>query len=301
MGNVIAHSQQPIQAPQIKPNQKTESRIENQKNTKQSPSPSKSTIPTKPNTGNSNKNSEHRTKEGSEFWPPLFGIRLKISDTLLVLFTLVLAIVTGGLWFSTRKMWQETKKSAQAALETAESIKLSERAYVKISHLPPGLVGVDLPEEMNRTRKGYIVNIQIKNFGRTPATVSDVVITHRVLDIDGILPRIPEYDWNPGTVGAFAFLVANDEFFRIQNVRITRDDLPDIDTFMKNIIVYGYVDYIDQFGQHHRAGYARQYDPGAATINSQGGVEGCSNLFFVSQEGYNYDRERQPGEGNDWE
>src|ERR1044072_2309336 len=31
-------------------------------------------------------------EQGTEFWPPVFGVRLKITDTLLVLFTAVLAV-----------------------------------------------------------------------------------------------------------------------------------------------------------------------------------------------------------------
>jgi hypothetical protein len=52
------------------------------------------------------------------------------------------------------------------------------------------------------------------------------------------------------------------------------------------------VDYIDAFGERHRGGYARIYDP-------QPGVP--NNLGFVAQDGYNYDRLRDEGEGRDWE
>ena len=46
--------------------------------------------------------------------------------------------------------------------------------------------------------------------------------------------------------------------------------------------VIGYVDYIDKFGQKHRSGYARQYDPGVEL--------GGNNLPFVRKAGYNYDQ-----------
>ena len=57
---------------------------------------------------------------------------------------------------------------------------------------------------------------------------------------------------------------------------------------------HGYVDYIDQFGQRHRGGYARVYDPRLDTEPSR------NNLLFITQKGYNYDRLRKRGEGSDW-
>ncbi len=57
------------------------------------------------------------------------------------------------------------------------------------------------------------------------------------------------------------------------------------------IYVFGYVDYIDRFNMRHRSGFARYYMLGAKP----------NNLMVLTQPGYNYDRERQHGEGNDWD
>ena len=54
-----------------------------------------------------------------------------------------------------------------------------------------------------------------------------------------------------------------------------------------------YVDYIDKFGIRHRSGYGRTYNPAPVGF-------GGHNLIFITQHGYNYDRERKEGEGNDW-
>lgn len=51
--------------------------------------------------------------------------------------------------------------------------------------------------------------------------------------------------------------------------------------------------YIDVFRQHHRAGYARLYNP----IVDDGQQ---NTLHFVIQKDYNYDRERDRSEGDDW-
>ena len=64
--------------------------------------------------------------------------------------------------------------------------------------------------------------------------------------------------------------------------------------FTHTLYLIGYVDYIDQFGQRHRGGYARMYKPLTVLLQNQ------NNLFYVIQEGYNYDRLRKRGEGEDW-
>ena len=73
----------------------------------------------------------------------------------------------------------------------------------------------------------------------------------------------------------------------------------------------GYVDYIDKFGDRHRAGYARVYDPleNSEARYTKAGVLDVkayarrNNLPFVMTPGYNYDRprEKKKGEGNDWD
>jgi hypothetical protein len=224
------------------------------------------------------------------------GLLTAIATIVIAAFTFILALAT-------IKLWRETKNAGRVALKTAESLVLSERAYVKMSHLSKGLVSIDLPDEINKTRKGYRIMIQVKNFGRTPATITDVVLTKRVLDIDGILPLKPEYDRPLDAVGVFAFLVCDDDFFWIKDILIKRDDLPDLEHHRKKLIIYGYVDYFDQFKQPHRAGYARQCEPDSPTRGASGWseIQGFSNLFYVEQQGYNYDHQRKPDEGHQWE
>jgi hypothetical protein len=66
----------------------------------------------------------------------------------------------------------------------------------------------------------------------------------------------------------------------------------------------GFVDYIDQFGQRYRGGYARIYYPMIDIKNdrykSEAEYAARNNLGVVAQEGYNYDRPRSRGEGKDW-
>ncbi len=57
----------------------------------------------------------------TEFWPAFWGIRLKITDSLLVLFTLLLAIFTYRLERSTFKLWKAAKEQAEDVRKQAQS------------------------------------------------------------------------------------------------------------------------------------------------------------------------------------
>jgi hypothetical protein len=60
--------------------------------------------------------------------------------------------------------------------------------------------------------------------------------------------------------------------------------------------LYGFVDYSDEFGKHHRGGYARIY---RADIEDRDIPErDRNNLAFVTKAGWNYDHTREPDEGD---
>ena len=85
---------------------------------------------------------------------------------------------------------------------------------------------------------------------------------------------------------------------------VVTESLRAVELKMNKLWLYGYVDYIDQFGQRHRAGWARLYEPDRDDRQyypSDDDFAKRSNLVFVAEEGYNYDRERMPREGNDWD
>ena len=168
--------------------------------------------------------------------------------------------------------------------------RVSERAYVKMSHITP-------PRDyaLNWTRGGtgwFSVSVQIKNFGQTPARVTDVMLTHRILLEDEVMPRpIPYRDTSDTIRETGAYLVRDDAFMRIAGYEISNDQRQIVDAGDAILLFYGYVDYIDQFGQRHRAGYGRQYTPDD-TLN---------NLVFPKVPGLNYDRLRRADEGTDWD
>jgi hypothetical protein len=164
-----------------------------------------------------------------------------------------------------------------------------ERAYVKLSHPPPGIepqLGTDLVR----------LQISVNNFGRTPAQITDVVLNPLVLSGNQPLPRKPVYTRRDGGP-VKAFLVANDELFYVRYYQLEAGELNEVLDLAAKLYLIGYVDYIDQFGEHHRGGYARLYDTrkdDRAFYKTDEDFAARNNLVFVTQEGYNYDRIRRP-------
>ena len=155
----------------------------------------------------------------------------------------------------------------------------------------------------------YGVNLEIKNYGQTPARITDVIVLSKFLKDGESLPKDPHYTRTEGEAFPGAFLVKEDHFFRLftdhPNLRaIAALGSPDIKSGSRQYFVYGYVDYIDMFGQRHRGGFARVYEPRVdrrdAYPSEEAFAERC-NLIFMEQRGYNYDRPRKKGEGNDWD
>lgn len=107
-------------------------------------------------TVNSNQEAEgynHQTKEQTtEFWPPFFGIRLKITETLLVFFTGLMFVATLCLWLATRRLVIGAEKTASQQLRAYVFMKLEDGA------------------KMFYDDKGCLTApLIIKNFGKTPA------------------------------------------------------------------------------------------------------------------------------------
>jgi hypothetical protein len=106
--------------------------------------------------------------EGKEFWS-LLGYKLKVTDTLLVAFTLVLALATGLLWRATDKLVEGAEKTAERQL----------RAYIHIEKAK--LTFVD---------DKWILLTRIRNFGQTPAHDVRWARTALVVDWNGGNPTL---------------------------------------------------------------------------------------------------------------
>ena len=83
-----------------------------------------------------------------------------------------------------------TAISANAAADAARAALNSERAFVKMSHEPPGLT-------LDPVAGTATVSVQVQNSGRTPADVIGVNLSARVLATGEKLPKVPEYSPTP--------------------------------------------------------------------------------------------------------
>lgn len=210
----------------------------------------------------------------------------------------VTAVATGFIAYFTFTLWFVTDKSASATLATVETMRDAERAYVKMSHKAPGVIW---PGVVANDR--YRLEVQIKNFGRTPASVTNVFLRQLVLKKHQVLPKQPNYRMRRHRQAAKAFLVADDHFTYFTAFAVHPKTVTKIRKAERLLMIYGYVDYIDRFGARHRSGYGRVYEP-LRDIHLTGispeEFRARNNLLYVLKDGYNYDRPRLPNEGDDW-
>ena len=219
-------------------------------------------------------------------WGTVIGDWLqRYSGIIALFFTGAVVYFTRELARLTADLHIATRDAAEAARRTAEHFPIVERAYVKLSHKPPGLI-------FDAARHQVSVVIQVVNMGHTPATVTDVKLTP-VTRLKGYgLPSSPSYSAPKDLPSVEGSLGADEPFF----IHATFD-LPewhDVQAERMMLYLVGYVDYIDAFEVRHRGGYARLYEKRLDV------GEPRNNLTIVADLAYNYDRLRTPGEGKDW-
>jgi hypothetical protein len=219
---------------------------------------------------------EHQEKQ-------MLDRRLTVATELLAGFTFLLFVFTGLMWRATYMLASDTRKAADSTVTLTTGI---ERAYVKMSHSPDGIVWRDM--EFTNT---FALEMRIENFGNTPATVTDVLLKPLIC-APNEWPTSPNYT-RERSIGSFrAFLVSGEHivYNNPEMLTMSAEDKLSLLTGRKHLFIFGYVDYVDAFGVRHRGGYARRYNPTATG----------TNLAFVTDAGFNYDRRRNESDGNDW-
>lgn len=169
--------------------------------------------------------------------------------------------------------------------------RVIQRAYLKMSHTPPGIIF--------RKDGFFNVQIEVKNFGSTPATVTHVALDHVFgLWPDAFPPVPPAIERVPGDASG-AYLVRDDKFYTTRHFEITDAQIADLKDGKIALCIFGHVDYIDAFGVRQRAGYGRAYERSQDVAGIP--ADQRNNLVIVSRGSYNYERVRRPGEGEDWD
>ena len=197
--------------------------------------------------------------------------------------TIVLAVITVFLAAFTYFLWRSTSELVK---NTKDSDRILERAYIKMSHMGEGL-------KPGSTIGHYSADIRVENHGNTPGEVTDLHCYIYIGNKDERLPENPDAE-RGNQRPLRVFLAAREHFdFRPQDFTVNVSELEECHIGKKILYLIAHVDYRDRFGIRHRAGYARQQDYNAS--------KGINNWVFVTQAGYNYDRIRKKGEGDDWD
>jgi len=177
---------------------------------------------------------------------------------------------------------RSTSQLHEATKRIDEHSVVSERAYVTMSHCEPGLNFAG--------PSGPWVKMRVTNNGRTPAEVIDVILKLDVRDKGDTLPTLHDYQRPGQRTPAQGFLVAGDNFKRWESFPEITIDKSSADSGNRILWLYGYVEYVDVFGQRHQTGYIRRYHPHAPQVDK-------NNLVFDAQPGYSYHRLCNTGGG----
>jgi hypothetical protein len=159
-GLLHALKQHPPYAPQVSAEQQAHGALKGEENASGgSPSAAKA------NEEHGGKHAEKGEEDGTEFWPSVFGVRLKITDSLLAVFTFGLLVFTGLLWRSTHKLWFAGEKQLRLA---REALVADQRAWLVVTHFHIESLDFGRVVKGSADASADIV-IKFSNVGRTPA------------------------------------------------------------------------------------------------------------------------------------
>jgi hypothetical protein len=157
-----------------------------------------------------------------------------------------------------------TRDSADAAKEAAEVAKQSTDAFINSERA--WILGTPSLKDKLRVGApytGFVFIWSFKNVGRTPARLVETdAVSWRVADVKTI-PETPKYEGKPVPLNNF-LLVPNDSIgfgglIEPFGDELTREEIDGITGMKLTLIAYGYVTYLDQFGQKHTTRFCHTY------------------------------------------
>jgi hypothetical protein len=195
----------------------------------------------------------HRTggpnseEEGTEFWPPVFGYKLKVTDTLVAAFT-------GLLFFATIALYAATKNLVKSSERTARR-QLRSYVFIEGATLYDGST-LETPDPKRFNEPG--VTMAFKNVGQTPAYDSITWAKIEVLPVDSDrllkVPRMKfEYYRHLGPNGVTQKGIWLGK-------KLTPQEIEDIRAKKSAIYLFGRIQYRDCFRQKHFANFRFFYN-----------------------------------------
>jgi hypothetical protein len=204
----------------------------------------------------------NREEQGTEFWPPLFGYRLKVTDTLLALFTAGFFLVTLFLWLATRNLVRGADDTSQRQL----------RAYVGVQQIELRCVGFGIPDYQPAPRTiGYqhkdLLLVTLKNYGLTPAYDVRLWVNWYTMpygerlpadfaypDYGGIDPGVPQPTLTQVILHKDQEHVAIIAIFDLRPFIATRQE-------KSSMYIYGHITYRDIYQRRWRATFCQNWEP----------------------------------------
>jgi hypothetical protein len=215
-------------------------------------------------------NDHNGRDEGYEFWT-IFGRRIKITDTLFAVFTVLLLCATVALWWSTRGLINSARETTEQQL----------RAYVTMETGQwRGLTdGRPLASEY-----GLVA------YGPTPARKAQLTGTIAIHPY----PLPPKYALPPGRevlrqptavfpgthIPNIGWIQANETFTPAEIAEVTSPQ------GARRIYLYGQITYEDVFGIRRETFFRFYLDPESITRDSNGGITGFN--WAVAEDGNDF-------------
>lgn len=237
-------------------------------------------------------------------------------DLWLVLETLALVGFTGTLWWSTRRLWQETAShadhlstTAKAAQTSADAAMLHARAavaaevaemgilYMGLARWPEPPQGVpDTTIQPNAEERQMRINISLQNIGRTRTIVHELCIEWDVIarppnDRNPDPPRLPVY--KNIVRRPFVFIrgqAINMQWMEGANsiVTLTEKQVIKIKTDLSWLWIWGYYTYSDFLSDTYRCGFAAHWESVASAALMAAGSDRARGFVQEGPSAYIY-------------
>jgi len=215
-----------------------------------------------PNQRKTSDEAQHGREEGTEFWPPFFGYRLKVTDTLIAFFTLGLFIATFLLWRATRNLVSDAEDTSKRQL----------RAYVGVERMELRCAGFSDPNyKPAELSPGYIfkdvISVTFKNFGLTPAYDVQIWVNWVPMPYPQRLPDAfpyPDYGVTGFDVPA---PTRTRHILHKDQSHTSIIAIPDLRPFIATrrqetmLYIYGHIDYRDIYGRRCKATFCQSWEP----------------------------------------
>lgn len=238
-----AQSQQPQQTPQIPAKKESNSPLKDEEKSETKTNNAKESVVSVPGShpeisaNKSQHNANQGGEEASEFWT-IAGRRLKITDSLLVVFTFFLFFATVLLWWSTRRLVKAADNTAQKEL----------RAYVGAKTAAVTFIVQD-----------FSIRTKIKNTGQTPAFHAH--LWNELALVEHPIPKGFKFQAAPEKINGPRYVIfpGSGIFFTTQpDNPFTQQEIQDIAAGRKRIYHWGEIRYKDIF-ENHRHTWFRIY------------------------------------------